>query len=550
MRTEERREADQAIEIVCDLSKTLLEATACFIFAYDQQAEILVDLCSDHCDEALVSGLEKSFLNRLRETQKVVLLASGDAGLSFLSPALQEASAMLYPVCDEAQNLLGLMLFIREGERDFSTSEIALIDPMQRYLIKMIRESLHDRSREERLGREIVLAIYNHDALPASIYTDLKSIANSDLFPYEHFEELKHRLKTEREKSFIAICQVESIAQVEEVGQALSHTNLPVIMLGPEEDDMILRAGKFNVSSYIPLTRYSKERIEQKIVENHQKIIKNPKSSSQLSLFIGTTGGTGTTTISANLANVLSMRYPTKNILYLDFSMTKAISNIFFGIPAPEKCIVDFIHLEEYSEAQMLESGLYQVMHNLYIIPGIQSHVEREALVREEHTRKIIDMLYEVKHLFDYVIIDGGVAHDSELQIAVEEICDQVFIVTELTTIHISVLQTYYELMKKAGWKEKIKIVLNREDSQNAISVKDAGEILNSRKSKDIRFDIHIPNGGSHIRECWNFGKLITSAYPNVKFSKAIQESRFFPDIESEIPGQESKKGLLQKIFG
>jgi len=379
---------------------------------------------------------------------------------------------------------------------------------------------------------------------------DLKTLGQGELYEFEMFGELRHRIEMQREKTFILVCTVNSIEDIEAIGKESFHTNLPVIMIGPDDDDLILAAGKYHVASYLPLSRYSKERLEQKIYDNYDRIVKDPVSGSKISLFVGTTGGTGTTTISANLANVLSMRYPMKNILYLDFSMTKAISNIFFGIPSPEKTIVDFIGLEDYSEEHMLGAGLCQVRNNLYIIPGIQSHVEREELLHEENSRKIIDTLFQLKQLFDFIIIDGGLAEDSELQIAVEEISDQIFIVTELTTIHISVLQTYYELMKKAGWKDKIKIVLNREDSQNAISVKDASEILNSRKSKDISFDIRIPNGGNYIRECWNFGKLITGEYPGAKFSKAIQEGRFFSDLEEEISEEREKSSLWKRILG
>ena len=550
MQTDVNIKNDQALDIVSDLSKTLLGADRCVIFHYDAGQNVMVSLYNDFSDDTIVLQERSALMEVILAQKKAIVTETSEKSLDFLPPDMQDGSILLYPVCDDAGELKGMLLFFKEGERRFRHTDIALIDPMQRYLVRMIGECSAHACADEGLGREIVLAIWNHTQLDLSIQQDLQSFANAELFLFSHFEELRHRIKINREKSFIVIAPVETMKEIDAIGQEVFQTNLPVILLGPDDDDLILAAGKYNVTSYLPLPKYTREKMERKIHDNYQKIIKNPQSTSRLSLFIGTTGGTGTTTISANLANVLSMRYPMKNILYLDFSMTKGISNIFFGLPAPQKSIVDFIDIDDYSEAHMLQSGLYQVRNNLYLIPGIQSHVEREALFSEEKSRKIIDMLYEMKQLFDYVIIDGGVAHDSELQIAVEEISDQIFIVTELTTIHISILQTYYELMKKAGWKDKVKIVLNREDSQNAISVRDASEILNSRKSKDISFDIHIPNGGSHIRECWNFGKLITSEYPGVKFSKAIQESQFFSDLESEFPDQAPKKGLIQKIFG
>lgn len=540
---------DQTLAVVSDLSKTLTGADACLIFLYRQETGTLTSIYNDRSDEQLVLPW-KSVQKSLIKGKNAKIYKNVPEDLVSLTGVGSENSMLLYPVYDSAENLKGMLMFLNKTAGAFTEDTITLIDPMQRYLANVLYENSME-TENVYLRREIALALYSkNSAISTSVTQDLESLGHSELFKFEMFGELKHKMQTQREKTFILICMVEGIEDIEAIGRESIHSNLPVIMIGPDDDDLILCAGKYNVTSYLPLTKYSKETLSRKISDNYEKIVKDPQSSSKISIFVGTTGGTGTTTISANLVNVLSMRYPMKNILYLDFSMTKAISNIFFGIPSPKKTIVDFIELEDYSEEHMLQAGLCQVKNNLYIIPGIQSHVEREELLREENTRKIIDMLFQLKQLFDFVIIDGGLAEDSELQIAVEEISDQIFIVTELTTIHISVLQTYYELMKKAGWKDKIKIVLNREDSQNAISIKDASEILNSRKGKDISFDIHIPNGGRPIRECWNFGKLITSEYPGVNFSKAIQEGRFYSDLEEDLSSGREHSGLWKRLLG
>jgi len=276
-------------------------------------------------------------------------------------------------------------------------------------------------------------------------------------------------------------------------------------------------------------------------------IKKNPNNKSEISIFVGTTGGTGTTTISSNLANLTAKEQPLKNVLYLDFSTTKAISNIFFGLPAPKHTIVDLLADENFTIQEMQECGLYKVKNNLSIIPGIQSHIDIEQLNDPDNIRKIINLIHSLKKQFDYIIIDGGLAQDSELQIAIDELSDNIYIVTELTTIHVSVLQTYHELMRKAGWKEKVKIVINRENSQSSISPKDAKEILNLNKSKDMKFDIHLPNETAALRECWNYGKMITDTVPNANFSKALKKSSFYSDIEIDTT---SSKSFLKRLLG
>ncbi len=542
----ELQNLDDPFSIVCELSKTLISADIGLIFVYDEKNRELVSLSCDFDQRAY--EFYKDIAQRLFLEKKPYFGNSLD-GFDFKNFTKKDG-VLAYPILDKKETPVGIMLFFDKKEGIFCEDDLTLIKPMANYLFKVILQT-KPIDEELQLRREISLALHSkNESISLKIREDLQSLSHDTLFEFNSFSELKHRVKEHREKTFILIYTISDINDIYEIGGDIVDSNLSVILVGPDDDDLILCAGRYNVASYIPISKYTKQSVEQKILDNFNKITKNAKSKSSLSLFVGTTGGTGTTTISTNFANVLASENPMKNVLYLDLCTTKAISNIFFGLAMPKKTIIDFLNISDYSESNMLDNGLYQVKNNLHIIAGIQSHIDREDIIKEENVRKIINMIYNLKNLFDFIIIDGGLAKDSELQIAIEEISDQIFIVTELTTIHISILQTYYELIKKAGWKDKVKIVINREDSQNAISIKDASEILNSKQSKDISFDIHIPNGGDDIRECWNYGKLITSEYPNSKFSKAIKKSQFYTDLDEELLTKLKKPTLMQKIFG
>ncbi len=554
IQTEKKRYCNDGESVMCvisDLLKTLISAKSCAIFIYDRLSEELKSVYSDFENEICIkpsSGMVGLSFSRKKSFISADYTLESE-GVGFEVVGLDDKTALSYVVTDDDEEPIGVVLFIGKKERVFEQKDLQSIKPLNRYIAKELKRIKPAKSAHIP-AREISLALYDkNSALVPSLENDLIKAGYEKIFRFSVFIELKHKIQNHREKSFILICVIKNSEEIYEIAKEILNTNIPIIMIGPDSDDLILCAGKYNVSSYLAVSKYSSEGIYKKIIDNFYKITKNPDSRSSLSIFIGTTGGTGTTTISANFANVLSKQNAFKNILYMDFSTTKAISNIFFGIASPSKSIVDFMQIEDYSEENMLNSGLYQIRNNLYMIPGIQSHMDREEIIGGENEQKIINMIYRLKNMFDFVIIDGGLAKDSELQIAIEEISDKIFIVTELTTIHVSVLQTYYELMKKAGWKDKIKIVLNREDSQNAISIKDASEILNSKNSKDITFDIHIPNGGDYIRECWNFGKLITNEYPNVKFSKAIKESRFYSDLELGFSDDMKKPSLFKKFF-
>lgn len=446
-----------------------------------------------------------------------------------------------YPICDDQNDVIAVLELTDKTEK--STEDLnPLLESISKHFLK-------EDEKETPLRREIALALYDKNPnLSPHLKRDLEEISNHPYTNLNLLEEIKHRISEQREKTFMLICTLENMNDVETIGNFVLDTNVTAIFVGPDSDDMILKSGKYNIASYIPISKYDKESLQQKIKEHFYNIAKNPNNQTDISIFVGTTGGSGTTTIASNLANVTATANPLKNILFLDLSTTKAISNIFFGIPAPKHTIVDLLEQSDQSVEEMQTKGLYKIKNNLFTIAGIQSHIDIEQLYNPDNIRALINLLYMMKRHFDYIIIDGGLAQDSELQIAIEEICDHIHIVTELTTIHMSVLQTYYELMRKAGWRDKVKIVINRENSQSSISLKDAKEILALEKNRDLTFDILLPNEASVLRECWNYGKMVTDTAPNADFSKALKKSPFYSDISLETPVQSG--GFLKKLIG
>ena len=451
-----------------------------------------------------------------------------------------------YPVCDEKDEIIAIL----ELTDKFKNSNLETIAPLTKYIADQLTLS-DTKTNTPAFRREIALTLYDKNPkITETIQMDLQTMSDNTLITLNLLNELKHRISEQREKTFILIASIEQIKDIDEIGKFVLDSNIIAIFIGPDNDEMILHAGRYNIASYIPISKYTQEHLQTKITENFQNITKNPNNRSDVSIFVGTTGGTGTTTISSNLANITAIAHPLKNVLYLDFSTTKAISNIFFGIPAPKKTIIDLLESEDYNIEQMLDIGLYKTKNNLFLIPGIQSHIDSESLNNPESIRKVINLIYALKKHFDYIVIDGGLAQDSELQIAIEEISDQIHIVTELTTIHISILQTYYELMRKAGWRDKVKIVINRENSQSSISLKDAKEILALDKSRDITFDIHLPNEAAVLRECWNYGKMVSDTVPNAEFVKTLKRSPFYADTDLTLQPEKSSKSFFKKLLG
>lgn len=101
--------------------------------------------------------------------------------------------------------------------------------------------------------------------------------------------------------------------------------------------------------------------------------------------------------------------------------------------------------------------------------------------------------------------------------------------------------------MKRAGLKEKVSFIVNRYDSQNAISVSDVTSILNMREEEKIHFDeLKIPNDYQTLGRCWNYCELAAEVEPNSLFVNkldSILENRGF--YKGEDKAQKKKTGLF-----
>lgn len=375
------------------------------------------------------------------------------------------------------------------------------------------------------LRREFAVAVLSQqESLKVRLESDLQTLENTECFFINHPAECKTILKEKRSKKLLLICSVESVEEIDSIGAFLEETNIPTLLIGPKDYNISLHAGKYNIQSYLDTDQYHTHTLIHMIYDLSQKVVKSSKSGTNVQMFMGISGGVGTTTITMNYAIALAESLPDKNILYLDLSSTKAISNLFFGIPKPEFSLIDALEQKPYTPEHLMHFGLYEVRDNFHMIAGIQSHIEREKLFSVESEKLLIEMLEHLKKHYHHIIIDGGIAEDVDLKITLQEICDEIFLVSELTTAHIAILKTLYELIRKAGWKDKAQIIINRTDSEQSISVTDARKILNLNKKEEVIFSHFFPNESDLMRQCWNYGELIGEKYPKSEFFKALNK--------------------------
>jgi len=326
-----------------------------------------------------------------------------------------------------------------------------------------------------------------------------------------------------KNRDIALIYRVDTLGEIEGLLNINFRNNIYMIVVGKNSVEYSLLAGKIGVDAYIN-EQEADSNIMKRLILESQQIIKKRRGNSNVSIFTGISGGMGTTTISMNLAKSIAEDYPDKNVLYLDFSYTKAISNLFFGLIQPKKTIVNISSVANLDINEYFENGLERLSNNFFFVPGIQKHTDKEDMEKADSVQIYLNFITYIKEKFDYIIIDVGVFEDVDLKIDIQEIADDIFVITEFTIPSMSILKTYIDIIDKSGWYNKTHIIANRADSFGSVTHDEARKILSKGLKHNFEIDHSLPNDAAHLRECWNEAKLVGDVYPDSPFMKAIRE--------------------------
>jgi len=214
----------------------------------------------------------------------------------------------------------------------------------------------------------------------------------------------------------------------------------------------------------------------------------------------------------------------------LDFAYTKAVSNLFFDIPQPKKTIVDISSVQNIEMEELFENGLEKLSNNLYFVPGIQKHTDKEELEKPQNIQVFLNFIVYIKEKFDFILIDVGVFKDVDLEIDIQELADNIFVITEFSIPSMSILKTYIDIIDKSGWYNKTHIIANRSDSFGSVTHEEARRILSKGLRHDFEIHYSLPNDAMHLRECWNDAQLVNDVYPESPFMVSIRDfsEKFF----------------------
>lgn len=384
-----------------------------------------------------------------------------------------------------------------------------------------------------------------------NLKSGLKVLFNTDVISTKDITLYSKELKS-KDKKHIIIYLVDGQEKIIQDEDIIKNLNELIIVIGPNDHRISMYCGKLGIENYISINEFKAENIKNIVLDTRKQLLTKNRYGNKIIGLTGISGGIGTTTISMNACDLLAKNLPDKNILYIDLTNTKAISNLFLEEnPLPEKTIIDLINSSEFNIESNLDNGLIKKTENFYCITGIQKHIDKEYIEKDVFIEKLLEYISSSSDYFNFIVIDLGEADASNLKSTLYDVVNDLWIVTEMSLPHISKLKTFYSLLKRAGLKDKTSFIVNRFDSQNAISISDATSILNMNDDEKKLFnDMKIPNDYQDLGQCWNYCKLATEYAKNSLFVKkldSILENKGFYKKEEKSETKSSLFSFFKK---
>ena len=440
-------------------------------------------------------------------------------------------------IIEESDTIYGMITF----DEDPGSSKV------NKELLNKILTVLKKRFKvqKELLSQDAALDIYiitdeHSKSFATKLHDNLNILINANVSVETSIVSIIKHLNEKVTKS-ILIYTVEDDALLK-LDEGLLHVNEFLIVIGPSDYSLSLYCGHLDVFKYLSKEEFVPEQLKNTIIEIRHKVQNKNINKNKIIALSGISGGIGTTTIAMNMANLLAQKNPNENILYVDLSKTKAISNLFLEQnPMPTKTIIDLVNSSEFNIEKNLNNGLVKVRENFFAANGIQKHIDSDFLEQDLFIEKFLEYISKTGEEFNYIIIDTGEANATPLNTTIYDISNELWILTEMSLPHISKLKTFFSLMKRAGLKDKLTFLVNRYDSANAISVSDVESILNTSNDDHLSFNLKIPNDYQTLGYCWNYCELATNTHVNSIFVHKLEELLISKHFLKEEEKQKTK---------
>jgi pilus assembly protein CpaE len=263
------------------------------------------------------------------------------------------------------------------------------------------------------------------------------------------------------------------------------------------------------------------------------------RGSGKVISFYGVKGGVGTTTMAVHLANHLVRKHH-KKVLIIDHKHELGHVTLHLGLKESVYHFDELIRNAERLDAELLEGFVTRHASGLEVIPSPDSC----SRVHAGSPEAIARVMSYLRTRYDFILIDSSLEYEQSFT-AIAEASDEISLVSTPDVAALRDLVRRVEhLCALNGFSEKLKIVINRSTSEDAVSAKEI--------EKAIKFPIAIavPNNYAGLLRAINEGEPI-SPQQRGPFTQAIAQwcDRICVEKSSEMTATKAKKKLLFGLF-
>jgi len=222
-------------------------------------------------------------------------------------------------------------------------------------------------------------------------------------------------------------------------------------------------------------------------------------------------GGIGVTTIAINLATNISGSTNKPTIL-VDLDLDAGDVTTFLNLK-PAYTISDVTVNISRLDKNFLKSVITKHESGIFVLAEPQK-VEDGVSISGSDLRKVLGLL---KTMFPFVVVDTATVLDERTMAAIE-LSDTILIPFVLSLPGIKNIQRYLTYFEKMGYKNKVKLIVNRYLKRGDIKIEDAEKVL----SHQVFWS--VPNDYDEAMMCLNKGVPASIGAPRSHLNLSIND--------------------------
>ena len=238
-----------------------------------------------------------------------------------------------------------------------------------------------------------------------------------------------------------------------------------------QDPDLIVRAMRAGVQEFLIYPPKPEELAGS--VERLMRRMQNDVAGGELVVVYSGKGGLGNTSIAVNLAQAFATTRTNSRVAIVDLVMSGGDVRVFLNL-RPSYDITHLIAKGSLVDAELLNSVLTPCADGVWALPTADSPEEHDAV----DSPAVGSILTLLKQHFAVTVVDCE--HSlSEATLTAFDAADRIVLVTHLTVPALRSTQRTLSVCRRLGYDEsKLCVIVNRFQSGDVLSVKDAEELL------------------------------------------------------------------------